>query len=534
MGGAQPSANFMRTDQEPTQQFGMFCNWEFCDSIYDYKPAMSKEDSRALTTMKESICLRKGHYEIALPWREDVPCLLNNRTLAEHCLKLLRRRLLRNPELHWKYSSFINSLFVKGHARRGPENQLEHPVGPVWYLPHHPVMNPNKPDKVRVVADCAARYDGVCLISTLLQGPDLANNLIGVLTLFRQEPLAVMADIEGMFHQVYVNPKDCNALRFLWWLGNDLNSDPAEHQMLMHLFGPTSSPSCANFGLRRTADDNQDVFSKEVIDTVRRNFYVDDCLKSVRDEVKAIPLVPDLSKLLSKGGFRLTKWISNSRRVIEYLPISERAVSVKDHLPIERALGVRWDVGSNTLGFRITLKDRPSARRGILSVVSSVYDPLGFTAPFILPAKRILQDLSWRGLGWDTLVSIDDLPRLESLKVKCCFMPAEFGEVASCQIHHFADASQFAYGAVSYLRITNTQGAIYCSFLIGKSRLSPLKQLTLLRLEFCAAEVATQLEKMVRREIDMQINESVFWTDIACVLGYISNESKRSHSFGSE
>ena len=148
-----------------------------------------------------------------------------------------------------------------------------------------------------------------------------------------------------MFHQVYVNPKDCNALHFLWWPGNDLNSDPAEHQMLVHLLGTTSSPSCANFGLRRTADDNQDVFSKEVIETVRRNFYVDDCLKSVRDKVKAIPLVLDLHELLFKGGFRLTKWISNLRRVIESLPISERAVWVKDHLldqlPIERALGVR-------------------------------------------------------------------------------------------------------------------------------------------------------------------------------------------------
>ena len=156
MGGAQPSANFIRADQELTQQFRMFCNWEFCDSIYDDTPAMSKED-------------------------------------------------------------------------------------------------------------CAARYDGVSLNSTLLRGPDLANNLIGVLSRFRQEPVAVMLDIEGMFHQVYVNPKskDCDALRFLWWPGNDLNSDTAEHQMLVHLFGATSSPSCANFGLRHTADDNQDVFSKE-------------------------------------------------------------------------------------------------------------------------------------------------------------------------------------------------------------------------------------------------------------------------------
>jgi len=111
---------------------------------------------------------------------------------------------------------------------------------------------------------------------------------VGVLTRFREEPFAMMADIEGMFHQVLLSPKDCDALRFLWWLENDLNKDPKEYQMLVHLFGATSSPSCANFGLRQTADDNQEMFNEEAVRTLRRNFYVDDCLKSMKDETKAI------------------------------------------------------------------------------------------------------------------------------------------------------------------------------------------------------------------------------------------------------
>ena len=98
-----------------------------------------------------------------------------------------------------------------------------------------------------------------------------------------------------------MNLKDCDTFRFLWWPGNDLNSDPAEYQMLVYLLGATSSPSCANFGLQCTADDNQAVFSKKVIDTVRRNFYVDDCLKSVPNEVEAIPLVSDLCVVAFQG-----------------------------------------------------------------------------------------------------------------------------------------------------------------------------------------------------------------------------------------
>ena len=424
-------------------------------------------------------------------------------------------------------------------------DRLDNPVGAVWYLPHHPVLNVNKPGKVRVVFDCAAKHHGTSLNDQLFQGPDLTNNLVGVLTRFRQEPIALMADVESMFHQVRVSPDDCDALRFLWWPNNDLNSEPEEYQMMVHLFGATSSPSCANFGLRRTAEDNQQEFSKEAVDSVKDNFYVDDCLKSVPSETKGIGLVNELRTLLSKGGFRLTKWISNSRKVIDSIPSSEKAGSVKglllDQLPIERALGVRWDVESDTFGFKISVKDRPATRRGILSVVSSVYDPLGFAAPFTLSAKALLQDLCRKNLGWDDPISdedlnrwrnwLDELPRLEDLKINRCFKPFNFGEVASSQLHHFADASQHAYGAVTYLHLTNSKGDVHCSFIIGKSRLSPLKQLTIPRLELSAAVVATRLDRMVMKEIGMPVDQSIFWTDSTCVLGYIANDDKRFHTF---
>ena len=178
----------------------------------------------------------------------------------------------------------------------------------MWYLPHHPVLHPLKPDKTRVVFDCSAKYRGISLNDKLLQGPDLTNSLVGVLTRFRQEHVAMMADIESMFHQVRVTPEHCDALRFLWWPEGDLNQQPKDYRMQVHLFGATSSPSCANFRLRRTAEDNEEKFSRDVIETVKQNFYVDDCLKSVKTEDTAIILADQLSKLLQKGGFRLTKW----------------------------------------------------------------------------------------------------------------------------------------------------------------------------------------------------------------------------------
>ena len=177
---------------------------------------------------------------------------------------------------------------------------------PVWYLPHHPVFHPQKPEKVRVVFDCAAKFKGT-LNDQLLQGPDLTNGLLGVIIRFRREPVAMVADVEGMFHQVQVAPDDSNALRFLWWPNDDLSKEPVDYQMLAHLFGATSSPSCASFCLKKTASDNQGEFDKETITTVDRNFYVVNCLKSVPTTDKAVRLSGQLQELLSRGGFRLTK-----------------------------------------------------------------------------------------------------------------------------------------------------------------------------------------------------------------------------------
>ena len=112
----------------------------------------------------------------------------------------------------------------------------------------------------------------------------MTNSLVGVLTRFRQERIAVMADIECMYYQVRVPLSDSDVLRFLWWPGNDLDRQPEEYQSGVHLFGAVSSPSCANFALRKAVDNNLQQFDSEAINTVKRNFYIDDCLKSVPGE----------------------------------------------------------------------------------------------------------------------------------------------------------------------------------------------------------------------------------------------------------
>ena len=180
-------------------------------------------------------------------------------------------------------------------------------------------VHPQIPDKVRVMFNCSVKFQGTFLNDQLLQGPDLTNTLVGVLTWFRQEQIAFMSDIESMFYQVQVSPSDCNYLRFLWWPDSDPNKDPEEYQMLVHLFGGASSPNCATFALKITTEDNKAAFDAITVETVKQNFYVDDCLKSVATNPGTIHLVGELREMLSKGGFHLTKWISNSREQCDQL-----------------------------------------------------------------------------------------------------------------------------------------------------------------------------------------------------------------------
>ena len=537
------TANRIQSHADLNLQFERFCEMEFNDSQFSVEKGMSQEDKRALNIMEKSTELRGGHYEIALPWKVFPPDLPNNKIVAEHRLVLLKKRLIRDSELHRKYASFMDDLFEKGHARKVPDEWRD--GSHAWYLPHHPVIHPQKPDKVRVVFDCAAKFQNVSLNQQILQGPDLTNSLTGVLTRFRAERTAIMADIEKMFYQVRVPTEDSKYLRFLWWPDGDVNKSPEEFQMLVHLFGGVSSPSCAGYALQRTVEDNAEHFDEDTVQTVRRNFYVDDCLKSVESDQRASRLVDQLRQLLAKGGFRLTKWISNSCDVIQSVPVSERAGSIKEldleNLPVERALGMQWDVQSDTFRFKIVVKDRPPTRRGILSVISSIYDPLGFVAPLILPAKAILRDLCQKGLDWDDRISpkdlarwqgwLQELPKLEQFAVERCLKPSNFGRIISSQLHNFADASQEGYGAVSYLRVVNEDGNVHCAFLMGKSRQTPQKSVTIPRLELSAAVVATRLNKMMLCELDIAVDDEFFWTDSTCVLSYIANQDKRFQTF---
>lgn len=524
------------------QQF----NNDFPERACEEKQEMSREDIQFINSVSETVTMIDGHYSIGLPLRDKHVKLPNNRNLAVQRAKNLKKKFIKAKEFHKEYQSFMSDSLNKGYAVKVDKEQPEPENGRVWYIPHHGVYHPRR-GKLRVVFDCAASYQGKSLNGELLQGPNLTNSLIGVLTRFRHHSIALMSDIEAMYYQVKVPPEDTDLLRFLWWPNGDVNEPLQEYKMVVHLFGATSAPSCAIYALRKTAEDAKDVMAPSVVNAVLNHFYVDDCLMSVSEEKEACAMVKDLTTLCGKGGFHLSKWMSNSRAVLASIPETERAKEVKDldlthdSLPEERVLGVSWCVESDSFKVTITSKDTLPTRRSILSSVSSTYDPLGFLSPVILPAKMILQELCGKRFSWDenipsetahkAILWFSDLAKLHGFKVKRCLKPDWFGNITSAQLHHFADASEKGYGVVTYLRIMNENNQVHCSFILGKSRVSPLKQVTIPRLELTAAAVAVKIDKFMRKELQIHLDDSLFWSDSTTVLKYIASESARFKTF---
>ena len=511
-----------------TESFGVSVNLDQSRSV---------EDQRTLKLMDSKTRFVDGHYEVPMLWKNPDAQLPNNRAMAENRFTSLQRRLSTNPDLKAKYSSTMQGYIEKGYARKMDETEVAQKTNLSWYLPHHNVVNPRKPTKVRVVFDAAAACEGISLNSSLLTGPDLLNSLFGVLQRFRIKPVALVADITDMFYQVKVTEKDSDSLRFLWKDNFDSNSAPDVYKMLVHIFGAKDSPCCANYALRRVAVDG-DLGSDLVKETLCKNFYVDDLLKSVDDVQTACKLLCDLRECLSVKGFKLTKWMSSSKEVLMSVPEGDRAtpdanLELSD-LPVERALGVTWDVQKDAFMFSPTVKEVSPTKRSIVSIVTSIFDPCGFLSPFTFTAKCIIQDLWREKIGWDEVIHdshlkkwklwISDLANLDSLRI-----PRYHGYRSSedkVELHVFCDASESGFAAFAYLRLIGRE--IRCSFVAAKCHVAPVKStMTIPKLELQGAVMAVRLSETLSSELDIELSNIIHWTDAMTVLKYINNESRR-------
>ena len=193
------------------------------------------------------------------------------------------------------------------------------------------------------------------------------------------------------------------------------------------------------------------------------------------------------------------------------------------------------------MGFDVNFKDKPYTKRGVLSVVSSIYDPLGLVSPFVLEGRQIIQMLCLNQLAWDDPVDEDiqqkwikwklSLKELQEIKLDRCYKPKGFGKVVSCSLHYFSEASESGYGQATYLRLADTAGKVHCSLVIAKSRVAPMKYTSIPRLELAAAVLSTKMSGLVKKELGFDDIAENYWIDSKVVIGYLRNTQKRFKVF---
>lgn len=517
----------------------------FVKTAHDNKIGPSIEDRQFIKVM-DTNCEQNenGNWVFPLPFKEkslNRP-LPSNFQIAEKRAQLLSKSLKKQPQKCEDFCKFMDDMFKNGHAEVAPplKNQEEH-----WYLPIFGVYHPKKPSKIRVVFDSSAKCNGVSLNDVLMTGPDLTNSLIGVLLRFRKHKTAVIADIQQMFFCFCVKPDHKNFLRFLWFRDNDPEKDIIEYRMCVHVFGNSPSPAIATYGLHRAISSERDTFGEDTCDFVMNNFYVDDGLLSVASPDVAIDVLKRTQAALKKGGnLRLHKIASNSNNVLqafdqEDLSSDLRNIQINEHdSHLQKSLGVSWDLVTDCFTFTVSEETKPFTRRGMLSVVNSMYDPLGFAAPITIQGKLFLRN--WiSGNDWDEQLPSSLQPEWEKWKlslihlsdvqVKRAYGPEKYNN--QCKVTVFCDASKDAIAAVAYLSSVNSSGQVEVSFVMGKSKVAPRHGHTIPRLELCAAVLGLELAELVCEQLNFDMSTVKFYSDSQVVLGYIYNETRRFYVY---
>ncbi|XP_062581093.1 uncharacterized protein LOC134242906 [Saccostrea cucullata] len=513
----------------------------FQKTEHDEKIGLSIEDREFLKLMDTSFERDdSGHWVAPLPFKQNRPRLPDNKPQALQRARSFDKNLQHNPEKFEHVKEFMVKLFDRGHAEKAPvlEDDVER-----WYLPMFGVYHPKKPGSIRVVFDSSARYEGVSLNDSLMKGPDLSNNLQGVLMRFRLEKYAVMADVEQMFHNFRVKRDHRDYLRFLWHPNHDLKAPLEEFRMTVHVFGNSPSPSVATFGLRKSVSSAD----LDIQHFVSHNFYVDDGLMSFSTVSEAVDLLKRTQDALYDGGrLRLHKITSNSVEILQHFQqedLSKDLIGLdimQDNLPEQRSLGIAWNIETDKFIFRVNKEPRPYTRRGVLSVINSFFDPIGFTAPVTVVGKMLLRDAMTSKIGWDDLLPnifqikwegwVDSLNALETVHIPCRYCQLSTQLASHLEVHIFSDASKEAVAAVAYLKVFHKEHA-ELGFLLGKAKVAPTHGHTIPRLELCASVLAVEMAEIIREQLQVSKDAFTFYTDSQVVLGYISNDAKRFHVY---
>ncbi|CAG7831255.1 unnamed protein product, partial [Allacma fusca] len=433
----------------------------------------------------------EGRYEVHLPWPEGHPVLATNKNIAVRRLATTTNKLVTMGHFD-TYNQVLEEWLELGIIEKVPRDEISH-FG--HYLPHRAVIKPGSlTTKVRPVFDASSHErNSPCLNDCLEKGPNLIEDLPSLIIRFRENRIGVVADIAKAFLQLSLAAKDRDFLRFLWW------EDPARKNItvLRHkrvVFGVSSSPfllgAVIQLHLERAPEH-----LKETADHLKKAFYVDNVATSVGGESELLKFKEEAQDVMSSGKFDLRGW-ENTAVAEQMIEPGSAEVSL---------LGLIWDKFADTLRCeRIKdIEEGPVTKRKILAIAHKIFDPIGFTCPVTLYPKFLLQ-LTWETKsGWDSELPAEistkfqkwaqELDLLPQVKIPRWIIGGS-SEKSNWSIHTFSDASKGAYAASVFLRAV-TPNSVHVQLVLAKSRVAPLKALTIPRLELLSCLIGVRLNK---------------------------------------
>lgn len=514
------------------------------------KSLVSKDDERALQILSSETKFTGERYVTGLLWRYDSVKFPDSKPMALKRHACLTKRLAREPKLAKAVQNKMAEYESKGYIRRLTLAEKAERRSNDWYLPIFPVINTNKPGKVRIVFDAAAKVNGVSLNSLLLTGPDQLVSLLTVLYKFREFKVGIVGDIREMFFQVLMRSQDQRSQMILW--SNEYNNQaPEVYAVAVMTFGAACSPSSAHFVKNKNADRFSIQYPRAV-ECIKYEHYVDDMLASVETEGEAVKLANDVRFVHAQGGFEIRNWLSNSRAVIKSLrekEVAEKNMSICAEMATEKVLGMWWETATDMFTFKLSSKHdadlltgvRIPTKREMLRTLMTIYDPLGLIGNFMMYLKILMQEVWRSGCNWDDdipeklaakwLVWIEVLPNVQKVKVPRCYRHITSAKASNVvQLHIFCDASESGVAAVAYFRFEE-RGSIECALVGTKTRVAPLKFVSVPRLELQAAVIGARLATSIASSHRITISRRVLWTDSRDVICWLRSDHRRYSQF---
>lgn len=489
----------------------------------------SEEEKMVEQHFQDTIYRNKdGRFVVSIPLKQSYSCLGESREGALRQFLSQEKRLSSNAERKLLCSEFMSEYENLGHMSPFPisdDNQI------TYYSPHHGVVREDSSTtKLRVVFNSSfPSSTGNSYNSIQLVGPTIQEDLVSILLRFRQHSYVISADICKMYRQIFVQ-EEFKPLQLILWRSNP-EDELQTFSLNTVVYGTASAPFLTTRCLVQLAIENKKLFP-HASEVIKRDFYVDDLLSGGNSISEVVELQQQVSSILSTAGFQLRKWKSNEPTILQHLN-SKNLTNDKYFFGSSEAskvLGMFWSCKKDDLSFSFVLASnkRIVTKRLILSETAKIFDPLGLLGPVTVRAKVYLQMLWSLNLPWDQEVPQelsrkwttfrDELPKLNNLLVA---RQATCKEMLSVEIHGFSDASQHAYGACIYLRTVDLNQVVHVQLLTSKSRVAPLKSISIPRLELCAALLLSQLYSKVKSCLTQEIKDVRMWSDSKVALAWI-------------